>query len=91
MTKELKANELEHVSGGSFIPNNYSDEEYRDNGILVFNNIITPDLFFWKGEQINYANANHVMQFIEANGRQPDSLDEAEAYCQTSKGHKCKG
>ena len=80
MTTELKTNELDKVTGGNFIPNVYSNEEYREYGILVFNNIIEPDIFYWKGQQIGCFDAEHIAEFINDNGRQPDSLDEAEAF-----------
>ena len=86
MTTELKVNELDQVTGGNFIPNLHTDEEYRNCGIMVVNNIFYDDLFVWKGQQLGCFEAHHIVEFIQANGRQPDTLEEAERFWNSNQG-----
>ena len=86
MTTELKVNELDQVTGGNFIPNEHSDEEYRECGIMVVNYIFYDDLFVWKGQQLGCFEAHHIVEFIEANGCQPDTLEEAERFWNSKQG-----
>ena len=78
--KQLSVDELESVTGGSFLPNSYSVEEYRACGIMVFKFMLEPDIFYWRGEKISSYSANKIMVFIEENGCQPDSVKQAEDY-----------
>ena len=80
MTTEIKVNELDKVTGGNFLPNDYTEEEYRSYGIMVFKNMITPDIFIWKGQQISLFTANFIVFFVKRKGRQPDSLNELEDF-----------
>jgi hypothetical protein len=86
MTTELKVNELDQVTGGNFIPNLHTDEEYRNCGIMVVNNIFYDDLFVWKGQQLGCFEAHHIVEFIKANGCQPDTLEEAERFWYSNQG-----
>ena len=81
MTKVIKTNELEKVSGGSFIPNCYTKIEYATCGITVIDHVIAPDEFWWQGGRITCSDADRVMKFAIDHGRQPFSLSEARNYC----------
>ena len=87
MTKEIKTNELEKVSGGNFLPNSYSKAEYAECGIIVIDHIIELDDFYWKGIKVWFYEADAIVRFVKENGRQPDTVDEAYWYCKCSSGH----
>ena len=78
MTTELKVNELDQVTGGNFIPNEHSDEEYRECGIMVVNYIFYDDLFVWKGQQLGCFEAHHVVEFMRGFGTLTKVLAEEE-------------
>lgn len=80
MTKKLKINELEQISGGNFFPNVYSDIEYASIGIKVVHHTFDFDDFWWQGENLPWFRANQIMDFAKDNGRQPYTLDEAIDY-----------
>lgn len=77
---ELKQEDLEQASGGTFNDNRYSDSEYASVGISVVSHLIARNEFWWNGQDIGHDNANMVVRFCKENGRQPSSLKEAFDY-----------
>ena len=82
--QELKPEEIEQVSGGNFLPNDYSDIEYTSCGITVIHHMLKFDEFIWQGKDIGFINANKVMYFTIHTGRQPYTVEEAKKMCEYS-------
>ncbi len=47
---ELKKEDLEQASGGTFTDNSYSDSEYASAGIRVVSHLIACNEFWWNGQ-----------------------------------------
>ena len=77
---ELKKEDLEQASGGTFTDNSYSDSEYASAGIRVVSHFIACNEFWWNGQDIGHDKANMVVRFCREKGRQPSSLKEAYDY-----------
>ena len=76
--RELSMDEIEQVTGGTFLPNKYENAEYAEAGITVVKHTILKDDFIWKGQHLDHGDANAVMAFYRKNGRVPASLAETE-------------
>ena len=77
-SRELSMDEVEQVTGGTFLSNKYENAEYAEAGITVEKHTILKDEFIWKGQHLNHSDANAVVAFYRKNGRAPASLAETE-------------
>ena len=79
-TVEMRQEDLEKATGGTFVPNRYTESEYASAGIKCVTHLIEKDEFWWRGENIGEQNANTIMYYTQHKGYAPDSLQEAVSY-----------
>ncbi len=77
INEQLNDDELDAVSGGTFIPHEFLDVYYERAGIKIVNHFWKKDEFWYNGKNIGHEKATAVALYFHHNKKFPNSVEQA--------------